>query len=221
MPPTPRSTLVGALAIIVVTLWACGSDDPSAAERTPLDVMELFAQGVVEADWSGMRDLYTPEATWQVVTPDDSSPVIRLADELPGNAGVDEWDGDGVLTENDFFSFLGAEVYAGGITDILSCEQPDVTTAVCDEAREGYAFENAGHSASWTVTVSDGQIASMVIDLTGDGIDIGKVAQFKAWAEENRAEQADGLFDAFGDRKITPDTVDTHRRLAMEWLASQ
>ena len=217
----PPLTVICGLTVAVILLGACSSDSTPVAERTPLDVTELFRERFLEGDFSGLADLNTPEATWQVLAPGGDSPVIRLADELPSNVNVADWDGDGAKTEGDFFSSLGAEAYSGGITDILSCEQPDTQTAVCEETREGYAFQNPSHSATWTITIADGLISSVVIDLTGDGVDAGKVTQYKTWVEANRADAADGLFGSFGERIVTPDNIETHRQLATEWLATQ
>lgn len=213
--------LVGAYAMTAMLAGACGSDTPAVAGRSAIDVTDLFSEMVVAGDWSGGAELYTADATWQFVSPTDSSPPIRLADELPPEAEVADWDGDGLTTELDFFTSLGAEVYAGGLTAILSCEQADAETAVCEESREGYAFENPSHSANWTITLADGLIRSIFIDVTGDGENTIKVLDFQEWVQENDPEVAADLFAGRANRIITPDNVETHRRLATEWLATQ
>ncbi len=168
--PRRRLTLAGALAIVVLSASACGgSDSAAAAEGSPLDLTERFTEQLVAGDWGGAGDLYTEDATWQFQTLTEKSPAIRFADELPPDAEVADWNGDGVTTELDFFSSLGAEVYGGGLTALFSCEQPDAGTAMCEEAREGYAFQSADHSAKWTITVTDGLISNIFIDVRGDG----------------------------------------------------
>ena len=220
--PTRRLTLATALAIVVISASACGgSDSAAAAEGSPLDLTERFTEQLVTGDWGGVGDLYTADATWQFHTPTGNSPVITLADELPPDAEVADWDGDGVTTEFDAFSSLGAEVYGGGLTALFSCEQPDSETALCEEAREGYAFLDPSHSANWTITVADGLISNIVIDLRGYGENLIKVIDFQDWVKDNRPEVESDLFSGRGFRNITPDNVETHRELATEWLATQ
>ena len=220
--PRRRLTLAGALAIVVISASACGgSDSAAAAEGSPLDLTERFTEQLVAGDWGGVGDLYTADATWQFLTPTGNSPVIRFADELPPDAEVADWDGDGVTTELDGFASLGAEVYAGGLTALFSCEQPDAETAVCEEAREGYAFLDPSHSANWTITVTDGLISNIVIDVRGDGESGNKVFAFQDWVKDTRPELDSDLFSNRGVRNITPENVETHRELATEWLATQ
>ena len=220
--PRRRLTLAGALAIVVLSASACGgSDSPAAAEGSPLYVTERFTEQLVAGDWGAGGDLYAADATWQFLTPTGNSPVTRFADELPPDAEVADWDGDGVKTELDFFSSLGAEVYAGGLTALFSCEQPDAETAVCAEAREGYAFLEPSHSANWTITVADGLISNIVIDIRGDGENLIKVIDFQDWVKDNWPELESDLFTGRAFRNITPDNVETHRQLATEWFATQ
>lgn len=212
--------MAGALAIVLISASACGGS-ATAAERTPLDVTELFTEQLVAGDWGGIGDLYTADATWQFRSPGGNSPVIRFADELPPEASIADWDGDGVTTELDAFASLGAEAYAGGLTTLFSCEQPDAETAVCEEAREGYAFQSPSHSANWTITVADGLISNIVINVRGDGESRPKVFDFQDWVTDTRPELESDLFSRRGVRSITPDNVETHRELATEWLATQ
>jgi hypothetical protein len=197
---------------VAVVVAAC-----AGSERSPLEVTELLDESVVTADWAGIAEFYAPDATWQI----NDSPVIRLADELPPDAGVVDWDGDGVVTEQDFFFSLGAELYAGGTTSFLSCSQSDDVTAVCQEAREGYAFLNLTHAADWVITLADGLVSSIVIDLTGNGVDQGKVIEFQGWVEDNRPDAPSDLFRGYGIRNVTPENAETHRQLATEWLATK
>ena len=216
--------LAGALAVIAIAVgvWALTSNpEPEVADASPLQLTERFDSAVASADWAAVRDVLAPDATYQLTSSGGESPVIRFADELPDSAPVEDWDGDGVVTEYDGFATLGAEIYAGGITSFLSCTQPDAFTAVCEEAREGYAFFSPSHSATWTVSVSDGLVTSIVIDVVGNGVDALAANQYRLWVVENRPDVKDQLFNAFNERILTPDTVDLHRELATEWLATQ
>lgn len=216
--------LAGALAVIAIAVgvWALTSNpEPEFADWSPLQLTDSFNEGVISGDWAGVRDVLAPEATYQITTSGGGTPVIRFADEIPPGAGVEDWDGDGVVTEYDGFATLGAEIYSGGITSFLSCTQPDAFTAVCEEAREGYAFFSPSHSATWTVSVSDGLVTAIVIDLVGNGVDALAVNQYRLWVGENRPDVKDQLFNSFNERILTPDTVELHRELATEWLATQ
>jgi hypothetical protein len=227
-PNRPRGNrapaLIAAIAAlaVVVGVWAfMRPSEPDVASRSPIEVTELFNEVVVTGNWSAGADLYTDDATWQLISPEGESPAIRMSDALPPDADAADWDGDGLVTEADFFASLGAEVYAGGITDLLSCSQVDSVTAVCDEARVGYAFMSSSHSAAWTFTMRDGLISNILIDLKGNGVDALAYSQFRLWVKETRPEVADQLFDPAGERILTPDTVELQRELATEWLAEQ
>ena len=217
--------LAGAIAVVVVVagVWALtGNTESDVAARSPLEVTELLNEGVVTADHSGGLEYYTAEATYQLVFVDGQSPAIRFSDDLPETAGVADWDGDGKVTEMDGFIGLGAEVYAGGATNLLSCSQADAATVVCDEIREGFAFTSPGHSANWTLTFTDGLIDSIVIDLVGQGTDSSALRTYGLWATRNRPALAEGLFnESTGEWKLTPDTIETHRQLVAEWQAQR
>lgn len=132
--------LAGAFAVIVVAVgvWALtGGDETNIADRSPLEVTALFNERIVTADPN--YDLYAADATWQL-TGQSESPVFNFSDVLPATAPVLDWDGDGQVTELDNFFSLGVELYAGGVTDFLSCSQQDAVTAVCEEVREAMRF---------------------------------------------------------------------------------
>ena len=228
--PSPRRRLIpalaGAMTVLVIGAGVWGltrNTEPDAAGRTPLEVMDLLQEGVVTANYSGSSDFYTADATYQLTFPDgESSPAFRFSDELPETAPVLDWDGDGQVTEMDGFIALGAELYAGGATSFLSCTQADAATAVCEEIREGFAFQNPSHSATWTVTFTDGLIDSIVVDLAGEGTDQSALRTYGMWVNVNRPELAGDLVNEFsGEWKLTPDTVGTHRELIAEWLAQR
>jgi len=218
-------TLAGALAVLVIAVgaWALTrSTEPNFADGSPLQVMDRFNEAVVTADTNAASDLYTPDATWQVTGSEGASPVFRFSDELPATAPVLDWDGDGRVTEFDNWTSLGMDVYAGGVTTLLSCTQPDASTALCDEVREGYAFTNPGHSAAWTFTIADGLISSIVIDLVGDGTDHVAVAQYRLWVRDTQPELLSELFDPVNQTMMfTPDTIEVHRELVAEWVSQR
>lgn len=217
--------LAGALAVIVVAVgvWALTTNgERNIADRTPLEVTDLFNERVVTADPNS--DLYAADATWQLIQGGDASPVFRFSDVLPDESPVLDWDGDGQITEMDNFFSLGVELYAGGVTDFLACAQSDTVTALCDEIREGYAFKNPSHSANWTFTITDGLISKIVIDLVGNGTDAAAVNSYRLWVDENRPELVDDLFaSAFlgTQLQLTPDTIETHRQIVAEWQAQR
>jgi len=227
--PRPKRRLIpalaGALAVLVIAVgaWALTrSTEPDFADRSPLQVTDRFNEAVVTADRGAGPDLYAPGATWQLITVDGPSPVFRFSDELPATAPVLDWDGDGQITELDNFFSLGVELYAGGVTDFLVCSQPDGVTAICDEVREGYAFKNPNHSATWTFTIADGLISSIVIDLVGDGTDLVTAAQYRLWVRDNQPELMSELFDSVNQSLIyTPETLDVHRELIAEWVSQR
>ncbi len=120
--PRRRLTLKGVLAIVVIIAGACGGSDDSAAEGSPLRVTDSLQNS--SSPGTGVRAAsLTADATWQFLTPTGNSPVITFADELPPE-DVADWDGDGVTTELDAFSSLGAEVYAGGLTALSHASSP-------------------------------------------------------------------------------------------------
>jgi hypothetical protein len=94
-------------------------------------------------------------------------------------------------------------------------------TAMCEEARVGYAFENRGHSADWTVTIMDGFISSIVIDFQGNGEDTAAVGRYRLWVAETHPESSDMLFGPTLQRILTPDTIELHRELAIQWQEEQ
>lgn len=148
---------------------------------------------------------------------------VRLFDDLPvQGAGVEDWDGDGRLTEMDLQLWIGADFYAGGTTTFLSCSESDSATAVCDDVREGFAFLNpARQPITYTFTVGGGLIEGIVVEV-GEGedpTDPEAVAEFEQWVMNNRPELVDGLFFLDGRRELTMDNVDTHRELVAEWVA--
>lgn len=211
--------LAGAVAVIAIAVgvWALtGDSEQDVADLSPVEVTDLFNEGIVTADYSGGFQYYTADATYQL----EQSPAIRFSDELPETAGVADWDGDGKVTEMDGFIRLGAELYAGGVTTLLSCSPADAATAVCDEVREGFAFKSPSHSAKWTFTFTDGLINSIVIDVVGQGTDVSLLRTYGGWVEQNRPELAGELIHEFtGAWKLNPDTIETHRELVAEWQA--
>lgn len=228
-PIRPKRRLVpalaGAFAVIVIAVgaWALTTNSESdVADLAPIEVADLLNDGVVTGNWGEGGEYYAADATYQFVFVDGQSPEIRFSDELPATAQVDDWDGDGKLTELDGFIGLGAEVYAGGTTTLLSCSQADAVTVVCDEIREGFAFANPAHSASWTFTFADGLISSLVIDVAGEGTDSSALRTYGGWVEQNHPELAGDLINEFsGAWKLTPGTVETHRDLVAEWVAQR
>ncbi|NNC93321.1 MAG: hypothetical protein HKN80_12610 [Acidimicrobiia bacterium] len=93
---------------------------------------------------------------------------------------------------------------------------------MCDEIREGFAFPSSGHSATWTFTITDGRINSIVIDLAGQGTNASALRTYGLWVSRNRPEVAGDLVNEFtGDWKLTPDTIDAHRQLVAEWQAQR
>jgi len=226
-PRTPRSrrrlvpALAGAIAVIVIAVGVValtGNTESDVAARSPLQVTDLFDEYIVSANYGAAADLYTQDATWQLV----ESPALRFSDELPDSAPVPDWDGDGRVTELDNFASLGVELYAGGTTNFLSCTQPDAFTAVCDEVREGWAFPSPSHSANWTFTIADGLIDSIVIDVVGQGTDSSALRNYGSWVQQNRPELAGDLVNEFtGAWKLNPDTIDMHRELVAEWQAQR
>lgn len=217
--------LAGAMAVLVIGAGVWGltrNTEPDAAAGSPLEVTRLFDEGVVTADWSGTTLNYTADATYQFTFGEQQSPVFRFSDELPESAPIVDWDGDGKVTEMDGFIALGAEVYAGGTTTLLSCTQTDAVTAVCQEVREGYAFKNPAHSANWTFTFADGLIDSILIEVDGEGTDSSALRTYGMWASQNRPEIAGDLFnEATAEWKLTPDTIERHRELVAEWQAQR
>lgn len=229
-PPRPTRRLVPALAaamaliVAAAGVWAITrSDEPSIAERTPLEVVELFNEAVAKADFEAAAGLYADGTTIQFLTPDNADPTFALSDPLPEQATVLDWNGDGVLTEWDQWLWNGADLYAGGTTKFLSCTQSDPIAVVCEEVREGFAFLNPGHQPEWTVTIVDGLITHVEVDLSAgtSGTSPGLVALYRSWVNENRPEAMPGLFAGPNQLNINPDTIHRHRELVAEWQASR
>ena len=228
-PRTPRSrrrlvpVLAGAIAVVVIAVGVValtGNTESDVAARSPLELTDAFNEGVITADYGAVGDLYTPDATWQIFFEDGESPALRFSDGLPDSAPVPDWDGDGRVTELDNFASLGVELYAGGTTNFLSCTQPDASTVVCDEVREGFAFPNQSHSANWTFTIADGLIDSIVIEVAGQGTNSSALRNYGLWIGANYPEMAGDLINEFtGEWKLNPDTIETHRELVAEWQA--
>ncbi|NNL98520.1 MAG: hypothetical protein HKO63_09985 [Acidimicrobiia bacterium] len=217
--------LAGAMAVLVIGAGVWGltrNTEPDVAFGSPIEATDVFNADVVTANWAGGGEYYTADATFQFIFVDGQSPAIRFSDELPESAGVPDWDGDGTVTELDGFIGNGADVYAGGTTTLLTCSQLDAVTAVCDEVREGFAFKNPAHSATWTFTIADGRIDSIVIEIMGEGTDPAALRTYGAWVEQNRPEVAGDLINEFtGAWRLTPDTMETHRQLVAEWVAQR
>jgi len=218
--------LAGAMAVLVIGAGVWGltrNTEPDVAAGSPLEVVKLFEESVVTANYGGSSDLFTSDATYQVMLVDGQSPAIRFSDELPPGAGVPDWNGDGTVTELDGFTGLGTELYAGGATTFLSCSQPDAATVLCQEVREGFAFANPAHSANWTFTFADGFIDSIVIEIgPSNGTDPSALRTYGTWVGANYPDEAGTLVNEFsGDWKLTPNTLERHRELVAEWLAQR
>jgi hypothetical protein len=116
-----------ATVVVVVGAWVLTrTPAPDLASRTPIELTELFDDGVAAGDGSAIAELFSEGATWQMISPQGESPVFGFFDELPPEADIADWDADGVLTEMDVFASLGAEIYASGTTDLLTCSQPEL-----------------------------------------------------------------------------------------------
>lgn len=216
--------LAAALALVVVGagVWALTRSDAPVANRSPLEVADQFNQLVATGEWETGRALYAEGATYQINWSGQEGEVIVLSDPFPEDAGVPDWDGDGVVTNMDAFDWLGSELYAAGTTSFLACTQTDATTAVCDEVREGFAFPSSSHSATWTITTNEaGLVTSIVIEGRGEGTSSGLVADYSLWLIVNHPELEEELLDGFGTLRLTPDTVDTHRQMVAEWQAQR
>ncbi|MBT8217742.1 MAG: hypothetical protein HKN74_10320 [Acidimicrobiia bacterium] len=217
--------MAGALAVIVIAVgaWALTRDSEPEVASSPIEVMELFDQNAITADYMGAGDIYTPDATYQFIFVDGQSPEIRFFDELPETAGVPDWDGNGTINELDGFLGLGVEVSIGGTTQLLSCTQTDPATAVCDEVREGFAFKNPDHQATWTIGFVGGLIDSIVIEIgPNDGTDGSAVRTYAGWVGANHPDEAASLVNEFsGELKVTPDNLERHRELVAEWVAQR
>lgn len=244
----PRRWLVAAAAAATVVLaiglgaFLFNNDAPEVVDPPPttpaptttvaptttlppvLQTGEGFNQAAITADWDAVAALFTDTATLQFVGPDGPSPLIQFTDPLPDGAGIADWSGDGAVTEFDWFLRQGAEIYVGHTTAALACEAVDAATLVCDEVREGFAFKATGHKAVWTLTVANGQVTALVLDLTestSDGADRAKVGSYRSWVRDNRPEQLEGLFVDFATLDINPDNLEIHRALVAEWQAEQ
>lgn len=246
-PPRRWLPAAVAAAFIVVVIGAgtflssdSGVVDPPPATETPtttmaptttvapitvppsLGVAETLNDAATSSDWAAVAALFADSATLQFVGAQGTSPAVAMTDPLPAEAGIADWNGDGAVTELDWFLRQGAEIYVGQTTTMLACEAADATSVVCDETREGFVFKSEGHKATWRLTVDDGLITGLVLDLsasTANGSDPLEVGRYRIWVGENHAELEDGLFADPVTLAISPDNLETHRELIAEWQA--
>lgn len=239
--PPPRRWLVAAAAAAVVLAIGAGAflfnndssevvDPPPTTTVAPTTVppvpaeVDAFNEAATAADWAAVAALFADSATMQFMSPEGPSPEIQMTDPIPEDAGIVDWNGDGAVTEFDWFLTQGAEMYVGQTTSVLACEALDAAMVVCDEAREGFVFKSAGHKATWTLTVSDGLFTSLVFDLTestANGSDPLEVGRYRIWIRDNHPELEAELFADPVTLSITPDNLETHRELVAEWSAEQ
>jgi hypothetical protein len=242
----PRRWLVTAVAAAVVVLvigagaLLFNNDSPEVIDPPPttlapttttlqldpavLEVGDALNAAATVADWGAVTALFADSATLQFISPEGPSPEVSMSDPIPEDAGLVDWNGDGAVTQLDWFLRQGAEIHVGQTTAMLACEAVDAATLVCDEAREGFVFKTEGHKVTWTLTVGDGVITNLVLDVTqstANGSDPLEVGRYRIWIGDNYPELEGELFADPITLAITPDNLDTHHQLVAEWQAGR
>lgn len=221
--------LAGAVAIVAVAVgtWVLlANDEPDLVVGSPLGVVQALEEATLSGNQGLERTYYADEAVLVIVSPDGEFEV-RLLDPVDGDNQLSDWDGDGTIRFFDAILQDGARVYASGVSDLLSCTQTDASTVVCDELLEGSPFVEAGdHVVTQTFTVIDGLVTRHVVDLVANEAEpfgTTQVAEYEGWVRQNRPDESiEQLFPgSVGEFIVSPDTVDTHRRLIAEWEDSR
>ena len=213
--PTPTTVVTTTAAPTTTTTLPA----PDPAALTAADVLN---EAATTADWAAVEAVFAESATIQFISQQGTTDPVSIDNPLAPDAGIVDWNGDGAVTELDWFLTQGAEIYVGRTTTVLVCEPGAGGTAVCDEVREGFVFKSDDHVVKWILTVEDGLITNLAFDVsesTANAADPLQVGRYQRWVGDNRPELEAELFTGFATMTLTPDTLETHRQLVAEWQA--